>query len=155
MAEVKTGVFPVNELDIQIDKSSVTSRSKETSFVPVADLVTASIGVETGVETWNPFDQKGWQRALATAKALNISFSGKRNYGDEGNDYIASKWLKNGQECNSTLQIGFPDGSKVQIPCVIQVTSKGGDSTNVAPLEFTIMSDGKPTYTPAEGAQAQ
>lgn len=149
MAEVKTGVFPVNELEIAVDSSSVESRSAEPQFVPIADLVTASIAIETGVETWNPFDTKGWQRALATAKALNISFSGKRNYGDPGNDYIASKWIKNGQACNSTLKIGFPDGSSVQIPCVIQVTSKGGDSTSVSPLEFTVMSDGKPEFTEA------
>lgn len=152
MSEPKTGVFPVNELDIKIDISSVSSRSKTPQYSTIADLEKASIAVETGVETWKPLDQGGWQRALATAKAINISFSGKRNYGDAGNDYIASKYLANGQECNSTMQITFPDGSSMTMPCVIQVTSIGGDSTNVIPLEFSVMSDGKPTYTEAAAA---
>lgn len=152
MSNATTGVFPVNELDIKIDTSSVSSRSTTPQYSTIADLEKASISVETGVETWKPLDQGGWQRALATAKAINISFSGKRNYGDTGNDYVASKWLKNGQECNSTMQITFPDGSSVTIPCVIQVTSIGGDSTNVIPLEFSVMSDGKPTYTEASAA---
>ena len=149
MSEPKTGVFPVNELDIKIDTSSINSRSVTPEYSTIADLEKASIAVETGVETWKPLDQGGWQRALATAKAINISFSGKRNYGDKGNDYIASKYLANGQECNSTMQITFPDGSSMTMPCVIQVTSIGGDSTNVIPLEFSVMSDGKPTYTEA------
>ena len=76
--------------------------------------------------------------------------SGKRNIGDTGNDYIAGKLLKNGQSCNSTYQITFPNGDTLEVPCVIQVKSLvGADSTNVAPLEFDLISDGKPTYTEA------
>jgi hypothetical protein len=37
----------------------------------------------------------------------------------------------------------------VLVPCVINVTSAGGDSTNVEPLEFECLSDGKPTFTEA------
>lgn len=37
-----------------------------------------------------------------------------------------------------------------QFGCVINVTNPGGgDSTNVAPLEFNVQGDGKPEYTPA------
>ena len=44
----------------------------------------------------------------------------------------------------------FPSGAKLEFDCVINVTTPGGgDSTNVDSLEFDLMSDGKPTYTPA------
>ena len=35
-------------------------------------------------------DQAGWTRRLTTGKSLGMTMGGKRNYGDEGNDYIAS-----------------------------------------------------------------
>ena len=153
MATEFKGVFPVNEMDFKIDKSSVSSRSASPSdddYVTIADMESASIAVDTGVETWNPLEAKGWQRALATAKAITISMSGKRNIGDPGNDYVASKLLKNGQACNTTYKITFPNGDTFVVPSVIQVKSvAGADSTNVAPLEVDLVSDGKPTYTEA------
>nr|DAW15956.1 MAG TPA: major tail protein [Caudoviricetes sp.] len=148
MATEFKGVFPVNEMDFTIDKASETARSSTPSYVTIADMESASVAIDTGVETWNPLEAKGWQRALATAKNLTISMSGKRNFGDTGNDYVASKAFKNGQACNSTYKIKFPNGDTLEVPCVIQVKSlAGADSTNVAPLEFDLISDGKPTYT--------
>ena len=145
-----SGVFPVNEVGFKIDTSSDTERSETPSYATIADMESASIAIDTGVETWTPLETEGWQRALATAKSATISMSGKRNIGDTGNDYIAGKLLKNGQGCNSTYQITFPNGDKLEVPCVIQVKSlAGADSTNVAPLEFDLVSDGKPTYTKA------
>lgn len=148
MANKFTGVFPVNEVDFKIDTASEAARSTTPSYVTIADMESASISVDTGVETWNPLESKGWQRALATAKSITISMSGKRNIGDTGNDYVAGKLFKNGQGCNTTYQITFPNGDKLTVPCVIQVKSIGGaDSTNVAPLEFDLVSDGQPSYT--------
>ena len=149
----KTGNFPVNEIKVEIDTSSETSRTPapgtgETdsrTFAEIMDLESAGFQIETSLETWQPFHTKGWQRALATAKSITLSMSGKRNFGDAGNDYIAGKWLANGQACNSTLKLTFPDDSVFYIPVVIQVTNPGGgDSTNVMPLEFDLASDGKP-----------
>lgn len=146
MAEF-SGVFPVNEVTFKIDTSSETARSETPSYATIKDMESASISIDTGVETWNPLDAKGWQRALATSKSMTISMSGKRHIGDTGNDYIAGKLLKNGQGCNSTYQITFPDEKVLTVPCVIQVkTLAGADSTNVAPLEFDLISDGEPTY---------
>lgn len=151
MATEFKGVFPVNEMDFKIDKSSVNSRAANPTnndYVTIADMESASISVDTGVETWNPLEAKGWQRALATAKSITISMSGKRNVGDPGNDYVASKAWTNSQACNTTYKISFPNGDTLVVPCVIQVKSiAGADSTNVAPLEFDLVSDGKPEYT--------
>lgn len=150
MSNTFTGVFPVNEMDFTIDKASETARSSSPSYVTIADMESASVAIDTGVETWNPLDAKGWQRALATAKSMTISMSGKRNVGDPGNDYIAGKALENGQACNSTYKIEFPNGDVLEVPCVIQVKSlAGADSTNVAPLEVDFISDGKPKYKTA------
>lgn len=142
-----TGVFPVNELTIEVG----TSKSAETwTYNTIADMETASISVETGVETWTPLENEGWQNALATAKACTVSMSGKRNIGDIGNDFIANKLLENGQNSNTSLKITFPDGSIFIMGCVVSISNfVGSDSTAVAPLEFDLISNGKPTLTPA------
>ena len=94
-------------------------------------------------------DAEGWKRRLMTAKSLSISMGGKRNYGDPGNDYVAGLAFKTGSDCNSIFSVNFPDGGKLVMDCVINVTSLGGDSTAVDALEWEVLSDGKPTYTPA------
>lgn len=138
----KTGVYPVYENQFQVgaDKESLTE---------IADMESFSVSLDNGVEEWNPIDQKGWVRRLMTSKSVTISISGKRNFGDEGNDYVAGKALKNGRDAEGCLQWTFPDGAKLLFEnAVINVTNWGaGDSTAVIPLEFDMMSNGKPTYT--------
>ena len=138
----KTGVYPVYENQFQV------GASKE-ALTEIADMESFSVSLDNGVEEWNPLDQKGWVRRLMTSKSVTISISGKRNFGDAGNDYIAGKALKNGRDAEGCLQWTFPDGAVLLFEdAVINVTNWGaGDSTAVIPLEFDIMSNGKPTYT--------
>lgn len=145
MATITTGVFPVNALKIEIGTSKSAS---EWTYVEIADMESANITVDTGVEEWNSITEGGWRKALATAKSLTMSMSGKRSLGDAGNDYVASMWNKNGQDCNSSCRITVPNGDTLTFDCVVQVTSfLGSDSTAVAPLEFELLSNGEPVYT--------
>lgn len=138
------GVFPCykNQFQIGTAKSSATD---------IAECESFSVSIDNGVETWNTFTQEGWQSALQTAKAITISVSAKRSIGDKGNDFVADKWLANGQDAYCYFAWIFPDGTTVSWDkAVINVTNiNGGDATNVAPLEFDIVSNGKPTVTTA------
>ena len=147
MEKISTGVFPVNALTIEIDTAF---GSDAEAYEEIAEMENANISIDTGVETWYSIKDGGWQKALATAKAFSMDMSGKRCLGDAGNDYIASKWNANGQDCNSNCKITFPNGDSLTFDCVIQVTSIwGADGTNVAPLEFTLVSNGEPLYVKA------
>lgn len=145
MATITSGVFPVNALKIRIG----TQKTSETwTYSEIADMESANITVDTGVEEWNSIKDGGWRKALATSKALSMSMSGKRCLGDAGNDYIAGLWNKNGQECYSSCEITLPNGDTLTFDCVVQVTSfLGSDATAVAPLEFELLSNGEPVYT--------
>lgn len=145
MATISSGVFPVNALKIEIG----TQKTSDTwTYAEIAEMESANITVDTGVEEWNSIMNKGWRSALATAKSLSMSMSGKRCLGDTGNDFIAGKWNANGQDCYSSCKITLPNGDTLVFDCVIQVTSfLGADATNVAPLEFELLSNGEPTYT--------
>jgi predicted secreted protein len=145
MALVASGVYPVHENEFEI---ATSGRAETETFVPIADMETFSVAFDNGVEEWTPMDTAGWIRRLMTAKSIAISLNGKRNIGDAGNDYVAGKSFVNGQDANSILKWNLPDGYSVKIPCVLNVTNNnGGDSTNVAPLEFEAMSDGQPEIT--------
>ena len=144
---VSTGVFPCYENQFKVDKSLTSTPS----WVTIADCETFEVSFDNGVEEWTPFESEGWVRRLMTAKAVTITVSGKRNVGDDGNDFIAGLTFKNGRDSEAGFQWTFKDGTVVTFSgAVISVTNNsGGDSTNVAPLEFEVMSNGKPTVTSA------
>lgn len=139
-----TNVYPV------LDNKFKAGAAKESATV-IADMEKFSLSISNGVETWTPMDTEGWQRALMTAKAITISMSGKRNIGDAGNDFVAGKVFKNGHDAEGYFEWELPDGTTIAwTNAVFDVKNMGGgDSTNVAPLEFDVISNGKPTVTPA------
>ena len=143
-----TGVFPVHN---NIFKVSTAGRSgAPTALVPIADMTTFTVAIEGTNEEWHPLDQEGWARCANTGKKMTISLAGKRNYGDAGNDYIASMMTKTGKDCETAFEWVLPDGSKLAGNCVINLTTPGGgDSTALDALEFEILLDGKPTFTAA------
>lgn len=143
-----TGTGPVNAITFSVNTAGRTAGSTGTDAV-VKDAESLSIAIDGNVEEWDAMDAGGWKRRLMTAKSITISMGGKRNYGDPGNDYVAGLFMKNGQDCNSVMTITFPNGDKLEMPCVINVTSLGGDATAVDALEWEALSDGKPTYTEA------
>ena len=138
-------VYPVNNIKFKLGKTAEDTKV-------VKDMETFSLSIDNGIEEWNPMDQEGWVRRLMTAKSITIGLNGKRNYGDPGNDFVAGLAYKNGLDCNAVLDIEFPNGDALEMPCVVNVTAcAGGDSTNVGALEFECQSDGKPTYVEAAG----
>ena len=143
---MKTGVYPCYLNQFKID---VAEDSTESNFVPIADCESFAVSFDNGVEEWTPFDTDGWARRLMTAKGITISVTAKRNVGDAGNDAVASLALKNGRDVEKPFRWTFPDGTVVQFNnAVINVKNAGsGDSTAVAPLEFDVMSNGKPEVT--------
>lgn len=140
----KTGVFPVYENQFKV--------GTPTELSPIAEMESFSVSIDGKVEEWSPFEAEGWIKRMMTGKGLVISLKGKRSVGDPGNDFIHDCAFKTGKDCESQFEWDFPSGGKLAFPCVINVTNPGGgDSTGVDALEADIMSNGKPTYTPAPG----
>ena len=138
-----TGVFPCYENQFKVNTSSTSTAS----WATIADCETFEVSFDNGVEEWTPFESEGWVRRLMTAKNVTITVTGKRNVGDTGNNFIAGLAFKNGREAEADFQWTFKDGTVVTFTgSPINVTALGsGDSTAVAPLEFEVLSNGKPT----------
>ena len=119
-------------------------------MVVIKDIETFEPAIDGNVEEWTPMDTEGWIRRMKTGNSLTITLSGKRNEGDPGNDYVAEAAFGMGSSVESIFEWTLPNGMKISMPCIVNTTTfGGGDSTNVAALEVEIMSDGKPTITPA------
>lgn len=143
-----TGVYPCYENQFQID-TSVGGTTP--TMVNIAECVTFSVSFDNQVEEWTPFDNEGRVKRLMTGKGVTVSVTAKRSVGDAGNDAVAAIAWVNGRAAEKDFQWTFPDGTTVKFTkAVINVKNIGsGDSTAVAPLEFDIMSNGKPEVTPA------
>ena len=146
-----TGVFPVSD---NVFKIGTTGRSSEAAaMVSIAQMESFSVSIDGNVEEWKPMEAEGWTNRMTTGKALTISLAGKLCPSDPGNAYVAGLAWKSGTDCDTKFEWDFPNGDKLTFDCVVSVTAiGGGDSTNVAALEFDVMSHGKPTYTPASGS---
>ena len=143
-----SGVFPVYNIIFKIGTKGTTSIAAD--MATIADMEQFTMKISGKTDDWTPMTTSGWARSLMTEKSFTLSLKGKRNVGDPGNDYVAVTAWADGLDCSSIAEIDFPDGSKLTFNCVIDVQNAGGDaSTKVAPLEFDLKSDGKPTFTAA------
>lgn len=145
-AETEKGqVYPVHNNKFFI---STNGRAGEADTI-IRGLENFAPSIDGNVESWTPMDEGGWVRNQVTGKGLTISFSGKRQYGDAGNDYIAGLMIGTGVTVQSKFKWEMPSGATLSGECVINVTTPaGGDSTNIDSLEFELLSDGKPVFTP-------
>ena len=147
----KTGVFPVFDNKFKISKSGRSSTTEE--MVPIAEMTSFSVSIDGSVQEWTPMDAEGWMKRMTTGKALTVSLSGKLCPGDPGNDYVAGLAWKSGTDCDTKFEWEFPSGTKLAFEAVVSVTAiGGGESTDVAPLEFDVMSHGRPSFKPASSA---
>lgn len=146
MATANTGTYPCYKNQFQVG-----TKDSDTATTPIANCEEFSVSFDNGVEEWKSFDQEGWTSRLMTAKSISISVKAKRTVGDAGNDLVAGLAFKNGRDCELPFQWTFPDGTTALFPnAVFNIKALGsGASTDVAPLEFDVMSNGKPTVTPA------
>lgn len=142
----KTGVYPVFE---NIFKINIQGRS-EGELTTIAEMETFEITIDGNTVEWSPLEAAGWMRRMVTGKSLTIKLTGKRHIGDPGNDYLADLAWSTGSDCNSQFEWTMPSGAKLEYDCVVNVVNPGGgEGRDVAPLEVELLSDGKPTFTPA------
>lgn len=144
--EAKT--YPVFNNKFKIGTAGLSST--EASMVIIANLENFAPSIEGGIEEWNPMEAEGWGDAMMTSKKLSFSFSGKRTYGDPGNDYVAGLAWKTGNDVVTKFEWELPSSAKVTFDCIVNVkTPGGGDSTALDGLEFDVLCKGKPTFTAA------
>lgn len=148
MSDMTPKVYPVFNNKFKI--GSKGTASTDADMVIIANLENFAPSIDGGVEEWSPMESEGWGDAMMTSKKLSFSFSGKRTYGDPGNDYVAGLTWKSGNDVVTPFEWEMPSGAKVKFDCIVNVTTPGGgDSTAIDGLEFEVHCKGKPSFTPA------
>lgn len=145
MAKITSGVYPVFENEFKIGTKGRASTTEE--MKTIADLENFSVALDNNIQEWTPMTTQGWVRRLQTGKGFSITLSGKRNVGDDGNDYVAGLMFKSGQDVSTKFEWVMPNGTNITFDCVVNISSAGGSSTDVDVLEFEVLSDGAPTVT--------
>ncbi|MBS6645888.1 MAG: hypothetical protein KH366_20120 [Clostridiaceae bacterium] len=148
MTESAAKVYPVYDNKFKIGTAGL--ESTEAEMLIIANLENFAPSIDGGVEEWNAMEHGGWGDAMMTSKKLSFSFSGKRTYGDPGNDYVAGLAWKSGNDVVTKFEWELPSGAKVTFNCIVNVTTPGGgDSTAIDGLEFEVHCKGRPTFTAA------
>lgn len=135
-AAANTGVYPCYKNQFSANGNTI------------AECETFSVAIDGNIAEWSPFEEEGWIKRMVTGKSVTITVTGKRCVGDSGNDAIAALAFKTGPAAQlETFSWNFPGSTLTFTNAVVNVTNLGtGDSRNVAPLEFQIMSNGKPSF---------
>ena len=143
---VPSGVFPCYENQFKIGAAGTATPS-----TAVADMESYTMTIDNVIQEWRSYGEEGWIRRLMTGKSIKIAVKGKRNIGDAGNNMVAEFFYKNGRNAEANVLWTFPDGSTLLFSnAVINVTNMNtGEAADVGPLEWEMLSNGKPTYTPA------
>lgn len=143
-----TGVYPASEVKFEIGTKGRASAAAD--MKQIEELESISVSIDGNMQEWTSVTAEGWGNTAMTGKKFSMDLKGKRSVGDAGNDYVArTAWAK-GLDCSSKAAITFPDGAKLEFNCVINVSNPGtGESTDIAALEFSVQSAGKPIYTPS------
>lgn len=152
MKKINLTLFAANGEVYPVHNNTFGIGETEGEVTTIAGMENFAPSIEGTVESWYDMTQEGWQDSLVTGKALSIALSGKRVYGDAGNDLVAGLYGAIGKSANKFFSWTFANGAKLSFPCAVDVTSiGGGDTTNVDGMEFTVYCKGKPTYTPKAG----
>ena len=142
MALVASGVYPVHNNVFQVKISN--------TYTDIKGMENFAPSFDNTIEEWNQMDNEGWGSSLLTGKKWGLTLSGKRIIGDPGNDYLAGKLMAMGQDAYVDFKWVLPSGASIEQQMTISVTNVGGgDTTNVAGLEASLTSNGKPTFTAA------
>lgn len=131
---------------IPVLKNSFKIKVSE-QFVPIANMESFEVSFDGNVETWNPMELEGFQRALKTGLAMSLSSDIKREYGDAGNDEIADTKFAVGEDATKEFQWTMVDKTVVTFKAVCNVESIGGSSIDVETMSVTFTVDGKPEIT--------
>ena len=145
------GNYPVQNHynNFLINKDGVDG--EDTSFVKIAGIETFDMSFDKTTQEDKGWENDGFFGSEVTGIKVTFSLSGKRKYGDEGNDYIASTAWLIGNKTRSKAKWVLPTGQVVTFP-VIVVAKKiaGGSSEDVDALEVELIMNGKPTIVDGE-----
>lgn len=96
------------------------------------------------------YDGEGFGTSDVTSKRYQFTIAGHRVYGDDAQDYIASKMLEIGDKLKTLLRVTFADGSQVYgVVTLTNIVPAGGQPGAKQTFSVVCVFNGKPKFVPA------
>lgn len=96
------------------------------------------------------YDGEGFGTSDVTSKRYQFTIAGHRVYGDEAQDFIASKMLEIGDALKTLLRVTFADGSQVYgVVTLTNIVPAGGQPGAKQTFSVVAVFNGKPKFVPA------
>lgn len=122
-----------------------------------ADSLIVPDGIVNITPSWDPTvvtyykrSGQGFQGGTKTGNAFTITVESYHISEDAGQKIIAATMFKFGKEAKVACEYTFGNGDVLTFNATVKITRMGGGATtDLAPLNYDLICDGKPTFTPA------
>lgn len=133
---IKTGPIPCSYNKLFVGDTA------ENATIP-SDIETIDVELTYDEIEWKPHDTHGLSKIVYILTGCTVTYNGKRNIGDTGNDFVAHKGGKTLHECYGYCRVELADGRVFVMENAAYKNTKFGGATNdLAPMEGTIRSNG-------------
>lgn len=122
--------------------------TKETATT-IADATTFKVEIEMSIDEWIDFTT-GKKRRMVVTEGVKVTIDGKRNYEDEGNNFLCDTPWNDAEDGEFYFECKLPNGSVIEMPsAVAEVSNIGfgdGDPNKAGTFNAVVYSNGDFTF---------
>lgn len=153
-APTKIGKFLLNwqnKIEIATDGETDISKADSAQWARLAAGINNLTPAENDTTANDEYyDGEGFGTSDVTSKRYQFTVAGHRVYGDEAQDYIASKMLEIGDNLKTLMRVTFADGSQVYgVVTLTNIVPAGGQPGAKQTFSVVCVFNGKPKFVPA------
>lgn len=136
----------VNKFEIDKKMGQDPANIEGAEWLDIAQGITSITPASNDTTSANSFwNDKGFQETDVTGKKISIAVKGYRVVGDPAQDFIASLFLKMGDDCRTLVRWTDQSGHVIIANCTItKVVTMGGNANAYQTFSFEIDLNGKP-----------
>lgn len=136
----------VNKFEIDKKMGQDPANIEGAEWLDIAQGITSITPSSNDTTSANSFwNDKGFQETDVTGKKISIAVKGYRVVGDPAQDFIASLFLKMGDDCRTLVRWTDQSGHVIIANCTItKVVTMGGNANAYQTFSFEIDLNGKP-----------
>lgn len=133
---VNIGAIPCylgTTLKIGADEASATSPS---------DVTQIDLELEQTIIEYTTYDSRGRTKRIKLITGVKAKFTGKRNFADAGNNYLAKVGWSELSDAQFYFEINIPD-MQIKVPkAIAEMGARLGANDELDKLDITIMNNG-------------
>lgn len=137
-----------NKVEIDTLGNTTVDKSTSASWAKLAaGITTITPSPNDKTEETSYWDDEGSTSTDVTGKTLKFAIAGHRTIGDKAQDYVASKFMKKGDEVKTLVRWTDPTGNMITfVGTMTAIVPFGGAANAKQTFSFTISANGVMKY---------